>query len=161
MLLHAGGLTVPAYAAAKHGILGLTKAFSNDWSGKGINVNAIAPGYISTEMNTALIADPTRSRQILERIPSKRWGTPDDFSGAVLFLAGAGSDYVCGECLTVRFFPFFAANCCSDDHAARRSDPFVACMSSGGWRMDGQIRLRLVDQCRKIRPLPMVHDHSL
>ena len=66
-----------------------------------LSVSPVAPGYISTEMNTALIADPTRSRQILERIPSKRWGTPDDFSGAVLFLAGAGSDYVCGECLTV------------------------------------------------------------
>lgn len=65
----------------------------------------VAPGYISTEMNSALIADPTRSRQILERIPSKRWGTPDDFSGAVLFLAGGGSDYVCGECLTVSLRP--------------------------------------------------------
>jgi 2-deoxy-D-gluconate 3-dehydrogenase len=62
----------------------------------------VAPGYISTEMNTALIADPTRSRQILERIPSGRWGTPEDFTSAILFLAGKGSDYVCGECVTVR-----------------------------------------------------------
>ncbi|KAK9234218.1 2-deoxy-d-gluconate 3-dehydrogenase [Lipomyces kononenkoae] len=96
-----GGITVPAYAAAKHGILGMTKALSNDWVGKGINVNAIAPGYIATEMNTALIANTTRSRQIMERIPMGRWGTPDDFKGVVVFLASAASDYLSGECVTV------------------------------------------------------------
>ncbi|KAK9321847.1 2-deoxy-d-gluconate 3-dehydrogenase [Lipomyces orientalis] len=96
-----GGVTVPAYAAAKHGILGMTKALSNDWVGKGINVNAVAPGYIATEMNTALIANPTRSRQIMERIPIGRWGTPDDFKGVVIFLASGASDYISGDCITV------------------------------------------------------------
>ncbi|KAK9350136.1 2-deoxy-d-gluconate 3-dehydrogenase [Lipomyces doorenjongii] len=96
-----GGITVPAYAAAKHGVLGMTKALSNDWVGKGINVNAVAPGYIATEMNTALIANPTRSRQIMERIPMGRWGTPDDFKGIVIFLASAASDYISGDCVTV------------------------------------------------------------
>lgn len=96
-----GGLTIPAYASAKHGILGMTKALSNDWAGKGINVNAIAPGYINTEMNAALIANPTRSRQIMERIPAQRWGKPEDFKSAVIFLASSGSDYVCGDAITV------------------------------------------------------------
>ncbi|KAJ8098096.1 NAD-binding protein [Lipomyces tetrasporus] len=96
-----GGITVPAYATAKHGTLGMTKALSNDWVGKGINVNAVAPGYIATEMNTALIANPTRSRQIMERIPMGRWGTPDDFKGVVVFLASAASDYMSGDCVTV------------------------------------------------------------
>jgi len=96
-----GGLTVPAYAAAKHGVLGLGKALSNEWAGKGINVNSIAPGYIATEMNTALIANPTRSRQIMERIPAGRWGSPSDFEGVVVYLASRASDYVCGECITV------------------------------------------------------------
>lgn len=102
-----GGITVPAYSAAKHGILGLTKALSNEWSAKGINVNAVAPGYIATEMNTALIADPTRSRQIMERIPIGRWGNPDDFKGVVVFLASAASDYVCGDCVTVSIISLF------------------------------------------------------
>ncbi|KAJ7072014.1 NAD-binding protein [Mycena amicta] len=79
LLSYQGGLTVPAYAAAKHGVFGLIKALSNEWSSKGINVNGISPGYIATEMNTALIADPVRSRQILERIPAQRWGSPTDF----------------------------------------------------------------------------------
>ncbi|KAK9326893.1 2-deoxy-d-gluconate 3-dehydrogenase [Lipomyces starkeyi] len=96
-----GGITVPAYAAAKHGILGMTKALSNDWVGKGINVNAVAPGYIATEMNTALIANPARSKQIMERIPMGRWGAPDDFKGVVIFLASAASDYVAGDCIVV------------------------------------------------------------
>ncbi|KAK4051849.1 hypothetical protein OIV83_002554 [Microbotryomycetes sp. JL201] len=82
-----GGLTVPAYAAAKHGVQGITKALSNEWSPKGVNVNAIAPGYIATD--------------IMERIPAGRWGAPADFEGAVVFLASAASDYVCGECLVV------------------------------------------------------------
>ncbi|KIY67437.1 NAD-binding protein [Cylindrobasidium torrendii FP15055 ss-10] len=98
---HQGGLTVPAYAAAKHGVLGITKAFSNEWSSKGVNVNTISPGYISTDMNTALINNPTRARQILERIPQGRWGTPEDFEGAVVYLASRASDYVSGEDLLV------------------------------------------------------------
>ncbi|KAK9459236.1 NAD(P)-binding protein [Lipomyces oligophaga] len=96
-----GGITVPAYAAAKHGIVGLTKALSNEWVGKGINVNAVAPGYIATEMNTALIENPTRSRQIMERIPANRWGSSEDFKGVVIFLASAASDYVSGDVVTV------------------------------------------------------------
>jgi 2-deoxy-D-gluconate 3-dehydrogenase len=74
---------------------------SNEWSSKGININSIAPGYIATDMNEALIANPTRSRQIMERIPAQRWGRPEDFEGIVLFLAGKGSDYVSGECVVV------------------------------------------------------------
>jgi NAD(P)-dependent dehydrogenase (short-subunit alcohol dehydrogenase family) len=96
-----GGLTVPAYAAAKHGVAGLTKALSNEWASKGINVNSIAPGYIATEMNSALIANPTRSRQIMERIPAGRWGKPEDFEGAIVFLASSASSYVSGETLVV------------------------------------------------------------
>ncbi|KAH6683590.1 2-deoxy-D-gluconate 3-dehydrogenase [Plectosphaerella plurivora] len=96
-----GGLTVPAYAAAKGGIAQLTKALSNEWSSQGVNVNAIAPGYIATDMNEALINNPERAPQILVRIPQGRWGAPDDFKGATIFLAGAGSLYVTGELLTV------------------------------------------------------------
>ncbi|KAJ7217708.1 NAD-binding protein [Mycena pura] len=101
LLSYQGGMTVPAYAAAKHGVYGLIKALSNEWSPKGINVNGISPGYIATEMNTALIADPVRSRQIMERIPIGRWGTPADFEGAIVFLASRAADYVCGESLLV------------------------------------------------------------
>ena len=101
LVSYQGGLTVPAYAAAKHGVLGLIKAFSNEWASKGINVNGVAPGYINTEMNTALLANPTRSRQILERIPQSRWGLPDDFAGVVVFLASRASDYVSGETVVV------------------------------------------------------------
>ena len=79
-----GGLTVPAYTAAKHGVLGLGKALSNEWASKGVKVNSIAPGYIATEMNTALIGNPVRSRQIMERIPAGRWGSPEDFEGDYL-----------------------------------------------------------------------------
>ncbi|KAJ0158531.1 2-dehydro-3-deoxy-D-gluconate 5-dehydrogenase [Colletotrichum tanaceti] len=96
-----GGITVPAYAAAKGGIAQLTKALSNEWAGRGVNVNAVAPGYVATDMNEALIADPARAAGILARIPAGRWGTPDDFKGATVFLAGAGSLYVSGELLTV------------------------------------------------------------
>lgn len=101
LLSFQGGITVPAYCAAKHGVAGITKSFANEWSQKGVNVNAIAPGYIATDMNEALIANPTRARQILERIPAQRWGKPEDFMGAVIFLAGPGSNYVCGECVVV------------------------------------------------------------
>ncbi|OCT47677.1 2-dehydro-3-deoxy-D-gluconate 5-dehydrogenase [Cladophialophora carrionii] len=96
-----GGLTVPAYASAKGGIAQLTKALSNEWAAKGVNVNAIAPGYIATEMNEALINNETRARQILERIPMGRWGTPDDFKGPVVFLASPASGYVSGEVFVV------------------------------------------------------------
>jgi 2-deoxy-D-gluconate 3-dehydrogenase len=96
-----GGLTVPAYASAKGGIAQLTKALSNEWSGKGVNVNAIAPGYIHTDMNEALINDETRARQILDRIPMGRWGRPEDFKGPVVWLASRASAYVTGEIVVV------------------------------------------------------------
>ena len=101
LLSFQGGITVPAYAASKGGVAQLTKALSNEWAGKGVFVNAIAPGYIETEMNTALIADNTRAESILSRIPVGRWGRPDDFKGPVVFLASAASGYVSGEVLTV------------------------------------------------------------
>jgi 2-dehydro-3-deoxy-D-gluconate 5-dehydrogenase len=101
LLSFQGGITVPAYAASKGGVAQLTKALSNEWAGKGINVNAIAPGYIDTEMNTALIADEERQKSILGRIPAGRWGKPEDFKGAVVYLASNASGYVSGEVLTV------------------------------------------------------------
>lgn len=101
LLSFQGGITVPAYAASKGGVAQLTKALSNEWSSKGITVNAIAPGYIATEMNTALMQDKTRAEQILARIPAGRWGSPEDFKGAVVFLASRASGYVSGEVLTV------------------------------------------------------------
>ncbi|WP_026567561.1 2-dehydro-3-deoxy-D-gluconate 5-dehydrogenase KduD [Bacillus sp. UNC41MFS5] len=96
-----GGLFVPAYASAKGAVGQLTKALANEWSSQGINVNAIVPGYIATEMNTALIDDPVRSRQILERIPTGRWGNPEDFKGPAVFLASDASNYVHGHLLAV------------------------------------------------------------
>ena len=96
-----GGITVPAYAASKGGVSQLTKALSNEWAGKGISINAIAPGYVATEMNTALMEDADRAQSILGRIPAGRWGTPEDFKGPVLFLASAASQYISGECLVV------------------------------------------------------------
>lgn len=96
-----GGLTVPAYAAAKGGVAQLTKGLSNEWASKGINVNAIAPGYVATDMNTALIQDEERAASILARIPAGRWGNPDDFKGSVVYLASRASVYVSGEVLTV------------------------------------------------------------
>ncbi|MCJ1251131.1 hypothetical protein MMC30_008362 [Trapelia coarctata] len=101
LLSFQGGITVPAYAASKGGVAQLTKALSNEWAGKGINVNAIAPGYIATEMNTALMDDEKRAESILARIPAGRWGNPEDFKGAVVFLASKASSYVSGEVLTV------------------------------------------------------------
>ncbi|KAH9885697.1 hypothetical protein F4778DRAFT_760193 [Xylariomycetidae sp. FL2044] len=96
-----GGINVPAYAAAKGGIAQLTKSLANQWSGEGVNVNAIAPGYVTTDMNEALINDAKRAASILERIPMGRWATPADFEGATVFLAGSGCRYVNGEILTV------------------------------------------------------------
>jgi len=96
-----GGYTVPAYAASKGGVAQLTKALSNEWASKGINVNALAPGYMDTDMNTALIADETRNTEILGRIPAKRWGTPDDMKGVAIFLASSASDYLNGAIIPV------------------------------------------------------------
>ncbi len=101
LLTFQGGITVPGYAASKGGIGQLTKALANEWSGKGVNVNAIAPGYIATDNTEALRNDPERYNAILERIPQGRWGTPADFGGPAVFLASAASDYVNGEILVV------------------------------------------------------------
>jgi 2-dehydro-3-deoxy-D-gluconate 5-dehydrogenase len=96
-----GGIRVPAYAAAKGGIAQLTKALANEWASRGINVNAIAPGYMATDNTEALRNDPNRSRQILERIPAGRWGEPRDLAGAAIFLCSSASDYVHGHVLVV------------------------------------------------------------
>jgi 2-dehydro-3-deoxy-D-gluconate 5-dehydrogenase len=101
LLSFQGGITVPAYAAAKGGVAQLTKALSNEWAGRGINVNAIAPGYMRTDNTRALQQDETRNRQILERIPAGRWGEPSDLAGAAVFLAAPASDYISGEVLVV------------------------------------------------------------
>lgn len=101
LLTFQGGITVPGYAASKGAIGQLTKALSNEWASKGINVNAIAPGYIATDNTQALQDDPTRSEQILARIPAGRWGSPDDFIGPAVFLASEASNYVHGEILVV------------------------------------------------------------
>ena len=96
-----GGITVPAYAASKGGVAQLTKALSNEWAGRGINVNAIAPGYMDTEMTKALVGNPRREPLILARVPAGRWGVPDDLKGVVLFLASAASDFVHGTIIPV------------------------------------------------------------
>jgi 2-deoxy-D-gluconate 3-dehydrogenase len=96
-----GGITIPAYAASKGGVAQLTKALSNGWAGRGINVNAIAPGYVATEMTAALVGNPQREPLILARIPAGRWGVPNDLKGVVLFLASAASDYVHGAIIPV------------------------------------------------------------
>jgi 2-deoxy-D-gluconate 3-dehydrogenase len=101
LLSFQGGILVPAYAAAKGGVAQLTKALANEWASKGINVNAIAPGYMATDNTTALRQDPQRSRQILERIPAGRWGEPSDIGGAAVFLCSSASDYVHGHVLLV------------------------------------------------------------
>lgn len=101
LLTFQGGINVPGYAASKGAIGQLTKALANEWAGKGVNVNAIAPGYIETDNTEALRGDPVRSAQILGRIPAARWGTPDDFKGPVVFLASDASRYVHGEILVV------------------------------------------------------------
>lgn len=101
LLTFQGGITVPGYAAAKGGIGQLTMAFANEWAGRGVNVNAIAPGYIETDNTEALRNDPARYAAILARIPAGRWGRPEDFAGPAVFLASAASDYVHGTILTV------------------------------------------------------------
>jgi 2-deoxy-D-gluconate 3-dehydrogenase len=101
LLSFQGGILVPSYAAAKSGIAGLVKALANEWAPHGVNVNAIAPGYIATDNTEALRADPDRSRAILERIPAGRWGDAADLAGATVFLASRASDYVCGTIIAV------------------------------------------------------------
>ncbi|HTV58810.1 MAG TPA: 2-dehydro-3-deoxy-D-gluconate 5-dehydrogenase KduD [Verrucomicrobiae bacterium] len=101
LLSYQGGVLVPAYAAAKGGVAQLTKALSNEWAARGINVNAIAPGYTNTDITEELRNDPVRSRQILERIPAGRWGEPRDVAGAAVFLCSRASDYIHGEVVAV------------------------------------------------------------
>jgi 2-deoxy-D-gluconate 3-dehydrogenase len=101
LLAFQGGITVPGYAASKGGIAQLTMALANEWAGRGVNVNAIAPGYIATDNTQALRDDPVRSEQILARIPAGRWGRPEDLAGAAVFLSSAASDYVHGITLLV------------------------------------------------------------
>ena len=101
MLSFQGGIRVPSYTASKSGVAGLTKLLANEWAAKGVNVNAIAPGYIATNNTIALRADEARNRQILERIPAGRWGVPGDLGGAAVFLASSASNYVNGHILAV------------------------------------------------------------
>ncbi|WP_299600628.1 SDR family NAD(P)-dependent oxidoreductase [uncultured Tateyamaria sp.] len=101
LLTFQGGITVPGYAASKGGIGQLTMAFANEWAGKGVNVNAIAPGYIDTDNTEALRNDPVRSKSILERIPAGRWGKPEDFKGPAVFLASDASVYMHGHVMLV------------------------------------------------------------
>lgn len=101
MLSFQGGNLVTSYTASKHGLVGLTKALANEWAPQNVQVNALAPGYISTRTTEALRADPQRNAEILARIPAGRWGTPDDVCGAATFLASSASDYVTGHVLAV------------------------------------------------------------
>lgn len=101
LLSFSGGITVPAYAASKHAVAGLTKALANEWARHGVQVNAIAPGYFATDNTQALRDDPARSEQILARIPAGRWGEPRELAGAAVFLASSASDYVNGHVLVV------------------------------------------------------------
>ena len=96
-----GGYTVPAYAASKGAVAQLTKAFSNEWASLGVNVNAIAPGYMDTPLNTAIMADQERNSKILARIPAGRWGTPADMKGLIIFLASEASNYVNGAIIPI------------------------------------------------------------
>lgn len=101
LLSFQGGITVPAYAASKGAVAQLTKALCNEWSSQGVNVNAIAPGYMATDMNEQLIADPVRSTEILSRIPAGRWGKPEDIGDTVVFLASRAAAYIHGHVLVV------------------------------------------------------------
>ena len=101
MVSWSGGFRVPAYAASKGAIAQITKALCNEWAARGVNVNAIAPGYMDTEMNGALIADPDRNAQISVRIPAGRWGTPADLAGAAVFLASSAADYIHGAIIPI------------------------------------------------------------
>ena len=101
LLSFQGGVTVPAYAASKGAVAQLTKALCNEWAGRGVNVNAVAPGYMATDMNAALLADPVRLEQLSVRIPAGRWGRPQDIGDVVTFLASAAAGYVHGQVLAV------------------------------------------------------------
>ena len=101
LLSYQGGIRVPSYTASKHGVAGLTKLLANEWAAQGINVNAVAPGYIATNNTEALRSDPDRSRAILERIPAGRWGRPEDIAGAVVFLCSPAARYIHGTVLDV------------------------------------------------------------
>lgn len=101
ILAQVGGIRVPSYTASKHGVAGLTKLLANEWAAKGINVNAIAPGYVRTDATQALQDDPVRSERLLARIPAGRWGDPQDMGGAAVFLASRASDYCHGTILVV------------------------------------------------------------
>jgi len=101
ILASVGGIRVPSYTASKHGVAGLTKLLANEWAAKGINVNAIAPGYVRTDATQALQDDPVRSERLLSRIPAGRWGEPEDIGGAAVFLASCASDYCHGTILVV------------------------------------------------------------
>lgn len=101
MLSYFGGYTVPAYAASKGGVAQMTKALSNEWAGRGINVNAVAPGYMATDMNTGLLQDEARNASITARIPAGRWGNPEDMKGVTVFLASRASDYISGAVIPV------------------------------------------------------------
>lgn len=101
MLSFQGGILVPGYTAAKHAVVGLTKAFANELAAKGVNANAIAPGYMATDNTAPIRADQAREKSIIDRIPAGRWGTPADLQGAVLFLAAAASDYLNGAVIPV------------------------------------------------------------
>lgn len=101
MLSFQGGIRVPSYTASKSGVLGITRLLANEWAAQGINVNAIAPGYMATNNTQQLREDSTRNQQIVDRIPAGRWGTPDDLKGPIVFLASAASDYIHGYTLAV------------------------------------------------------------
>ena len=101
MLSFQGGIRVPAYAAAKHAVAGVTKALANEWASRGVNVNAVAPGYLATDNTAALRADPSRAAAILDRIPAGRWGTPDDLAATVVFLASDAARYIHGAVIPV------------------------------------------------------------
>jgi 2-dehydro-3-deoxy-D-gluconate 5-dehydrogenase len=101
MLSYSGGITVPAYTASKHGIAGVTKALANEWAKYNLQINAIAPGYISTDNTAALRADEARNKSIIARIPAERWGQAEDLKGVIIFLASSASDYVNGTIINV------------------------------------------------------------
>lgn len=101
MLSYQGGINVPGYTASKHAVAGITKSFANEWASKGIQINAIAPGYMATDNTAPIRADANRSQAILERIPAARWGTPEDLKGPAVFLASSASDYMNGHVLCV------------------------------------------------------------
>ncbi|ESQ87583.1 2-dehydro-3-deoxy-D-gluconate 5-dehydrogenase KduD [Asticcacaulis benevestitus] len=101
MLSFQGGIRVPSYTASKSGIAGITRLLANEWASKGLNINAIAPGYMATDNTAQIRADPTREQAILDRIPANRWGLPSDLGGAVIFLASSASDYVNGAIIPV------------------------------------------------------------